>query len=643
MRMRVLAFLLVFAGWWGSAAAENGAAVTAIVSSVPALPVTTVGQSVIVHGSGFQQGAVAVSLRKGDEQTGDKGRLLDCTVSPDGTTVSFRLTNDVADGIYLVFLEIGHEELPVPGDLRITRDPSARVVLDSVWPETVYPNGRGTGSDFALVGHNLGTLAYDNVVVKDKYGELPLAPASDCVSRAAAIRSGKFCLVYDDGMARRKLNVLNCPRNICSESTKFAIRIADAQSEFQTITFSRIGEFRLRCTAVLVFLALVAVVLGLVWKGIENNKLAGHKTGVVSAFFLDRQTNSFSLSKLQVILWTTVCVYSYVYLYLCRIFIQGSSDFPQIPDNWPTLLGVSAGTTVLAAGITRFHGSKGSGPIHPSLADFVCSGGLVVGERFQFFIWTLMGSLGYFVIVVLADPISLSSLPDVKGPFLTLMGVSSAGYLAGKYARMPGPIIDLLTILTIGLDAKDPTRIAMILQIKGQNLSEGAVIKIDDATLRTNEFDIDGATAQDQPSGSNLFSLLNVTIRDADRFRKDKHALFLINEDGQSACISFPMNPLTLNSPGAIEEGDQPLTVNISGCNITGNFTGVWVNPKQPAAHRPPVAVVNKGNNTIDVTLTPGPAGSGTLTITSDAQLQTSIDMVVNPKRIINPGAAAVP
>jgi hypothetical protein len=628
----------VFTGWCGIAAPASGAGVAAIVSSVPSLPVTAPGQTITVHGSGFPQSVIDVYLRLGSEHPGDKGTLVTGSASPDGTVVTFQIPSDTRDGTYLVSLGVGGQELAVPGDLRIVRDDSTKVALRWAWPATVYPKNGKPGFDFTLVGENLGNVPSDNEILKEGYGALPVGTEKECANPYEAERAGKVCLSYDPGMEGKRLNVSNCPPDICNMSAGFAIKVGRDTSDFRKVTFSKIGEDMLRVATATIFLALVAIVLALVWGGINNNKIAGQKNGVVYAFFLDRQTNSFSLSKLQVLLWTTVFVYSYVYLYLCRTFIQGASDFPQVPDNWPTLLGVSAGTTVAAAGITRFHGSKGSGPIHPSLADFVSSGGLVIGERFQFFIWTLIGCVGYFVIVLLADPASLSSLPDIKGPILTLMGVSSVGYLAGKYARLPGPIIDLLTILTIGPDANDLTKIVMILQIKGQNLSDSAVIKIDDAALRIDEFDIEGATAQDQPSGSNFFSLLTVTIRNADRYRMGKHVLFLINEDGQSACVSFPMNPLTLNQPGAVEENDQPVTVTLTGSNICGSFTGSWANPRQTMSPAPPVTiVVAQDSNSMDVTFTPGPAGSGTLTVTSLAQLETAVDIIVTPRRNLPP------
>ena len=60
-----------------------------------------------------------------------------------------------------------------------------------------------------------------------------------------------------------------------------------------------------------------------------------------------------------------------------------------------------------AVGITANRGSKGAGPLEPSFADFISSGGMVTGDRFQFFVWTLVGFLGFLLLVLLADPSTL--------------------------------------------------------------------------------------------------------------------------------------------------------------------------------------------------------------------------------------------
>jgi hypothetical protein len=612
------------------------------VSNVSGLPVTAAGQTIAVHGSGLPPGAMVVYLRQLNEPAGSKGTAVAGMASldgkSDGTVVTFRVPSDTVDGPYQVFLDFGGQELAVPGNLHIASDASAKVALTWIWPDTVYPYKNRMGADFTLVGENLGNIPSDNEVLKQGYGELQVGTDTECANPDTAEKAGKVCLSYEQGMEGKKLRVSNCPLQICNKTASFAIRVGKNTSEYKNITFSGIGEDELKIASSTVFLVLVAIVLGLVWSGIKKNSTANQRTGVLAAFFLDRQSNSYSLSKFQVIAWTTVCVYSYVYYFLCRTFILGFSDFPQIPANWPMLLGVSAGTTVLAAGITKYHGSKGSGPIHPSFADFISSGGLIAGERFQFFIWTLIGCVGYFVIVIHADPATLQNLPDINGPILTLMGVSSAGYLAGKYARQPGPIIDLLTISPVIVP--DTGKTVIKLQIKGQNLSENAVIKIGNKDLRLDEYTIAGDPAS-KPAGSDFYSLLNVQLLDAESFRRGKYVLYLINDDGQSACVAFPMNPLTLNPVALIKpedvDGNGQVTIKLTGQNFSQDLTGTWTNPRG-AKDSTPATITYVSDTAMSASFTPGAAGIGTLLITTPAKLQAAIDIQVAPGK--NPAAA---
>ena len=55
----------------------------------------------------------------------------------------------------------------------------------------------------------------------------------------------------------------------------------------------------------------------------------------------------------------------------------------KVPDNLPTMLGISAGTAALSIGTTGIRGSKGAGSPHPELGDFITSGGVFSAERFQ--------------------------------------------------------------------------------------------------------------------------------------------------------------------------------------------------------------------------------------------------------------------
>ena len=628
LRLFALAAMLVFFTSAATAAPDQPqtttpapaaptAAGTTTVSPELTLPVTTRGQNVAIPGS-FPTAPVKVNLRSGKPK--DPGIPLDATISDDKKSITFKVPADGPVGNYLVLVEAGSQEVAVPGELRIQPDEMAKVTLDSIAPATDYLTSGNSGFDFVMSGQNLAHLATDNAVIAVGYGPLDVGNAAECATRDAMNKAKKICLSYDPGMEGQKLNVLNYRPRRYEGPASFQVKVGNNTSNAQKITFSGLRAETLRFVAIAVFLCLAAIVFVLVVRGIRENRIAGEQNGPLAAFFLDRQTNSFSLSKFQVIAWTTVSIFGFVYLFLCRTYVQWNFTFPPIPEGLPTLLGVSAGTTVVATGITAQHGSKGAGPVHPSMADFISSGGIIAGERFQFFVWTLVGCLGFLAIILSSDPASLTQLPDINGTFLTLMGISSAGYLAGKLVRNPGPIIQLLTISEITPHAGDNPAI-MKLQVKGQNLSDQAIVKVDQKELGPQQFSIAGITKQDSTGNSPYFSTMEVTLAEADAYLTGSHLLYLVNDDGQTATESFPLNPLSLDPVPSIKAGNDPITVHLVGRNFSAGFHGTWTDATGTDHIIPDADIKFVDVNHIDITFVPGPAGTGKLTLETPAGL----------------------
>lgn len=599
------------------------------VSPAPSLPVTTHGQTVTIYGSAFPASAIKVFLRTGNEAKGDTGIPIPATAGADGKTVTFKVPNDVPAGDYLVALTVDGKELAVPGELRIAADATVTPHIDSIAPSTDYLGEDQSGFSFAISGQNLAQVATDNIVIRVDSGPMPAGNAQECANAQAMAKHSKLCLSYEPGMEGRKLTVSNYRPQNWEGPASFKVQVGNNVSNAQQLVFSRMRGETLRWTAIGIFALIFFLVLALVWNGVKGNRLAGERTGVWGAFFLDRQSNSYSLSKFQVLAWTSVAVFGYVYLFLCRVFIQWKFGLPPIPDGLPSLLGVSAGTTVAAAAITANRGSKGSGPLHPSWADFISTGGLVVGERFQFFVWTVIGCGGFLAVVLASDPASMTDLPAIQGGLLTLMGLSSAGYLAGKLVRPPGPIIELLTIEeVIPASPTDGTPGVIKMQVKGQNLIDTAVVKIDNKQLRMDEYQLHGLTAQDQPSG--YFTLLGIDLLDAETYRSGTHLLYLVNDDGQSACESFPLNPLTVNAVTGVPAGTDPVTLNLTGRNFAAGIVVNWTPPQGAMQALPAgsVAFVDEGH--FNVTLVPGTAtGKGTLSLLTPANLVVNLPIVV--------------
>jgi hypothetical protein len=298
-------------------------------------------------------------------------------------------------------------------------------------------------------------------------------------------------------------------------------------SETNAVLISRIeskwGPVALAALASVIILAIPVVMIKL--SGLTH-AVDGKPYGALATLFLDQETNTYSLSKLQFYAWTVAAIFGYLVLTLAQSLVQGKFVFADIPKNLPGIIFISAGTTAVAQGITAIRGAKGAGPIQPSLGDFVTTGGLVAAERFQFFIWTLVGVCTFLFLVVFSDPASISDLPAIPEGFLALMGVSCFGYLGGKLARKPGPIIDDITASPGGLTLK----------INGRKLSTRAGFNIDGSDVSSNMVNVSGSDPDGAPADE-LFKTLTLVITEpAARWQlTGRHDFTISNPDGQTA------------------------------------------------------------------------------------------------------------
>jgi hypothetical protein len=294
----------------------------------------------------------------------------------------------------------------------------------------------------------------------------------------------------------------------------------------------------------------------------------------VAALVLDKETATFSLSKFQLYLWTAAAIFGYLYLSIARGWVQGVWTFLDIPKNLPGIIFIGGGTTVIAQFITSGKGPKGAGETNPSYADFVSTGGVIVADRFQFFIWTLLGTLYFMWLVIISDPATIQGLPTVPDSFLQLMGISSLGYLGGKLARRPGPIID-------DIDAQTTTSRALLIRMRGRVLSPSATFKIDDVLVTS-------AHAPILPNGKNpavleeddetkpeiTGKLIEFTIsQPLQAWLKGQHTATISNPDGQAAAWPFYMCPvigaIAVTAPATGVPPNSPWKLTLTGRHLS--------------------------------------------------------------------------
>jgi hypothetical protein len=196
-----------------------------------------------------------------------------------------------------------------------------------------------------------------------------------------------------------------------------------------------------------ILVALVLIVLWLLYNGgrLRTTLPTGKAITLAKAIFIDTQTSTYSLSKLQFYVWTFAGLGGYLYLSVARSLVQGRLMLSDVPSNLPGIILISVGTSVVATGVSTMAGNKGAGDVDPTPSDLITSGGVVAPERLQYLLWTIVGGLAFLFYTLAISPAEIQNLPEIPAGFLELMGISAAGYVGGKLVRGSGPKITAIS------------------------------------------------------------------------------------------------------------------------------------------------------------------------------------------------------
>jgi hypothetical protein len=442
------------------------------------------GMLVVVSGTNFPNSPEDISLSIGDGKafkpvavTAGKQSSLSFVVPPDTPlgfhTVWVTFKKPVKDAPAIALPVKDAKDVGRPGQLQVESESVIPVKVTSITPATVYP-GNSTYT-FRVLGEGFSPTPGDNRLVIDTFGEVPVTWKKE------GEQAGDPRGVTGWFMGPRQLEFSGLSKGDVVGIRKVQIRVGENTSEPATVTLSWVPRWVPLAISAAVVIVLIGGLYYVVTRGMKAYAIDGIKYTAFNSLFLDKETDTYSLSKLQFYIWTIVAVFGYVYLTVARSMIQWNVQLPPVPENLPGIILISASTGLLARGVASVHGPKASGPMLPSLSDFITTGGVVAPERFQFLVWTVVGAAAFLFLIVWPDPGQLQDLPKIPTEFLSLMGISSFGYLGGKLARKPGPVITRI-------DAKDGNPVVDII---GRNLSVNSTIHIDGKEIRVDRADAD--------------------------------------------------------------------------------------------------------------------------------------------------------
>jgi hypothetical protein len=291
--------------------------------------------------------------------------------------------------------------------------------------------------------------------------------------------------------------------------------------------------------------------------------------------FLEPQNNTYSLSRAQFVAWTVAISTSYVFLFVARGLVESVWTFPPLAGFAMTFL-ISLGTLVAAQATTTIKGAKGSGDLHPSIADLVVHGGVLALERVQQVIWTII-AIGMFLWIVYKSYTTATELPVIPNELITLMGISSAGYIAGKAARKAGPIITNL-IASEG---------SVYLTIEGRSLSKDATVWVDGTQLGEKAIVV-AADPTNNEFALSLQEALSDPAMTLAGWYGAPHTVMVVNSDGQRA--EWKSTPSIVSATaGTPANGTVPVTVDAhyAGSDTIWELDGAKLAPGTSATRDP--------------------------------------------------------
>jgi hypothetical protein len=468
------------------------------------------------------------------ELSGSESREVG-SVQIENNVITAVVPDDLALGAYTVRVKVPKEgglwrsvnstSTARKGLVIVTTNENLPVEIEAVNPAVVSPEKDGKTYRFTIIGKGFSTRAGDSVI--------------------EVVDQGSFDPKWVTVTSAREIEVSGIPKDKFQSPLKLRVRVGDNVSGTKDISLSRVDKGS-PLKIGLAILAVIVVAMGAVGGSMGKATTAsGLKLGFIERLLLDAETETYSLSKFQFYLWTFVGIFAYVYIMVAKSLVQGKFEFVDIPAGLPGIIFASAGTTVLAQGIAGNRG-KGAGSLKPSFADFVTTGGVVAVERFQFLVWTLLGAGTYVFLTLMRDPAVVEGAPTIPEGFLYLMGISSAGYLGGKFTRKPGPVIDE----TMAVEG------SLRLEIRGRNLSKDAIFHIADTKIEVEREKEAGSetkakplgtknklkvlTKQDDPQHPDFAKVLILELdTEGKNWGKEKTKLRLTNPDGQYAEDSF--------------------------------------------------------------------------------------------------------
>ena len=188
---------------------------------------------------------------------------------------------------------------------------------------------------------------------------------------------------------------------------------------------------------------------------------------LAKTLFLDKETNTYSLSRFQAFTWTVVLIGSYLYFALGRGLLIGKAQMPDLSPSLLGLLSISYGGLLVSRGIGAKVPKNELISTPPQLSNLITEGGAVSITRMQLLGFTFAG-VAVFLYYLSGMEVFTSGLPEIPATLNGLLAISQGGYLGGKLTGdiavnyiLPSRVLKgkAATLKIFGAGFKDKTKV----------------------------------------------------------------------------------------------------------------------------------------------------------------------------------------
>lgn len=172
-------------------------------------------------------------------------------------------------------------------------------------------------------------------------------------------------------------------------------------------------------------LAIIVTVVGLAFISL----LIG-KWNFVPYVLLDKNTNTYSLSRFQAFTWTVVLTGSYFYIAIAFGILLQNGKIPEFNPSLVGLMSISYTGFIASHFLNKKNPKNAISDTPPALSDLFMENGVIDITRLQLLLFTVVAVVVYLYNLYLNN--TLNGLPDIPATLHGLLVSSQTGYIGGK-------------------------------------------------------------------------------------------------------------------------------------------------------------------------------------------------------------------